>query len=479
MDVYSQLSNPLALTVFIVTLTLPVIIGFLTLRFTKNQSDFLIGGRGMNTFAVALSAVSSGRSSWLVLGVSGMAFTMGTGAVWAVAGYIIMEMFQFVFIGIKLRNRTESYGSLTLLDYFETRYNDKKHLIRITGGIIIALFMTAYVAAQFNAGAKALTTALGVDPILSLIIAGLLVLVYMVLGGYIAVVYNDVVRALIMILALVIFPVILLVKMGGLPHLFDTLGAVASSHLNPYAIGMGGIISFLGIGLGSPGQPHIVVRYMSIKDPDKLRLSAVIGTVWNVLMGWGAVFIGLIGRALFRQAAALPDQDPEMVYLALSAEHFGPLLYGLLIGGVFAAILSTADSQLLVVSTSFVRDVYEQMVKRGAVIPEKRKLLLSRLVLVVTGVAALFLAYAAQDLIFWLVLFAWGGLGASFGMAVIFSLYWDKSNRFGIMAGMICGSVVTVVWKLFLKEATGIYELIPAIILAAAAIVVVSRVTQE
>ena len=479
MEVYDKLTDPVAFVIFLLTLFLPVFIGFITLRRTKNQADFFVGGRAMDKFVVALSAVSSGRSSWLVLGVSGMAYSLGSGAVWAVVGYITAEMFQFIYIGQKLRAQTESYQSITLLDYFESRFRDSRQLIRVTGAVIITIFITAYVAAQFNAGAKSLSTGLNISFLLALILSGILVLVYMVLGGFIAVAYNDVVRAIILIIGLVVFPAYGLVKIGGFDLMLESLSRLNPALIDPFALSFGVILGFLGIGLGSPGQPHIIVRYMSIDDPHKLGISTVIGTFWNVVMGWGAVFIGLIGRILFPAVEKLPDGDPEVIYLVLSSEFFGPVLYGLLIGGIFAAILSTADSQLLVVASTFVRDVYEKILKKGSDIAESQKLKLSRIVVILSGILALIMAYLAQDLIFWLVLFAWGGLGASLGTALIFSLYWKKTSIYGIVAGMITGTVVTIVWKRFLSESTGIYELIPGFCLSSLAIIVFSLLFQR
>lgn len=462
MNIYDKLNDPYAFTIFLVTLLLPIGIGFLAMLKTKNQSDFFIGGRVMNKIVVALSAVSSGRSSWLVLGVSGMAYMLGIGAVWAIIGYTMVEAFQFVYIGRKLRDETQSMNAITLLEYFDSRFNDNKKLIRITGAIIIALFMTAYVAAQFNAGAKTLATALDISLELSLIISGLLILVYMVLGGYIAVAYNDVVRAVIMLFGLVVLPVVGIIKLGGIGTLFDMLYNLNPGMIDPFSLSAGVIIGFLGIGLGSLGQPHIVVRYMSIDQSKNLTYSAIIGTAWNIVLGIGAVCIGLVGRVVYPEINILPDKDPEMVYLLLSSKYFGTVFYGLLVGGVFAAILSTADSQLLVVASTFVRDIYEKVLCKNKLIDEVDKLKLSRIVVILSGIAAIILAYLAQDLVFWLVLFAWGGLGAAFGPALILSLYWERTTKAGIIVGMITGTLITIFWRLWLKEPSDIYELIPA-----------------
>ena len=462
MNIYDKLNDPYAFTIFLVTLLLPIGIGFLAMLKTKNQSDFFIGGRVMNKIVVALSAVSSGRSSWLVLGVSGMAYMLGIGAVWAIIGYTMAEAYQFVYIGRKLRDETQSMNAITLLEYFDSRFNDNKKLIRITGAIIIALFMTAYVAAQFNAGAKTLATALDISLELSLIISGLLILVYMVLGGYIAVAYNDVVRAVIMLFGLVVLPVVGIIKLGGIGTLFDMLYNLNPGMIDPFSLSAGVIIGFLGIGLGSPGQPHIVVRYMSIDQSKNLTYSAIIGTAWNIVLGIGAVCIGLVGRVVYPEINILPDKDPEVVYLLLSSKYFGTVFYGLLVGGVFAAILSTADSQLLVVASTFVRDIYEKVLCKNKLIDEVDKLKLSRIVVILSGIAAIILAYLAQDLVFWLVLFAWGGLGAAFGPALILSLYWERTTKAGIIVGMITGTLITIFWRLWLKEPTDIYELIPA-----------------
>lgn len=463
MENYNKLDNPVALAIFLLTLFLPVLVGLLVRRKTRNQSDFFVGGRAMDKFVVALSAVSSGRSSWLVLGVSGIAYYRGVGAVWAVVGYILVEMFQFIYIGKKLRAQTESFKSMTILDFFESRLNDGKHIIRAVGALIIAVFMILYVTAQMKAGSVSLSSALNIPVPAALLVSGTLLLIYMVLGGYIAVAYNDVIRAVIMIISLVVFPVVGLIKIGGLSVLLHQLSASDAALVDPFSLGLGMITGYLAIGLGSPGQPHIVVRYMSINDPDKLRFSAVVGTFWNVTMAWGALFIGLIGRVTPGIRMLTTPKEAELIYLILASKYFGPIFYSVLIGGVFAAILSTADSQLLVLSSTFVRDLYEKIVRKNHPIEENFKLKLSRVVVIVSGLLAMLIAYFSNnETIFWLVLFAWGGLGASLGSALIMILYWKRTTIAGITAGMVTGTVISIVWRLFLKEVTGVWELIPA-----------------
>ena len=478
-NIYDKLSDPIALVVFLLTLIFPILVGLLALLRTRSQSDFFIGGRSMNAFVVGLSAVSSGRSSWLVLGVSGMAYVSGVSAIWAVAGYTLVEAWQFIYLGRKLRQESQELDSITLLDYFESRFKDSSGWLRIAGVMIIGIFITSYVAAQFNAGAKSLSTALDLPMVVSLGVSGLLILIYMVMGGFVAVAYNDVVRALIMLVGLVVLPVVGMIQLGGLGTMNQLLHQLNPAYLDPVSLGTGAIIGFLAIGLGSPGQPHIVVRYMSIKDPVKLKYSAIFGTFWNIVLGIGAVFIGLAGRLLVPEVSALPDSDPEMIYLALSSNYFGPVLYGVLVGGVFAAILSTADSQLLVVASTFARDLYEKVIHKKKKIDENKKLRVGRFVLVLSGLLALILAYTAQELVFWLVLFAWAGLGAAFGPALILSLFWKGATKQGILAGMITGTLTTLVWWIWLKEPTGIYELIPAFGLSLLVAVGVSCLTRQ
>ncbi len=283
-----------------------------------------------------------------------------------------------------------------------------------------------------------------------------------------------------MIVALVLLPAIAITAAGGLPPVVAELRRLDPSLVDPAAIGLGAFAGFLGIGLGSPGNPHILVRYMSIRDPEQLRDSAVVGTIWNVVMAWGALFIGLAGRVHFPSADLLPGADVESLYPTLAEQHLHPILFGLVVASIFAAIMSTADSQLLVAASSVVRDLYEKVLRRGrAPLEQKRLVLLSRVVILALVGVALALGLWASELVFWLVLFAWAGLGAALGPTTVLALFWRGTTRAGVAAGMITGTLVTLVWKSSSALSGLVYELIPAFGLSFLATVLVSSWTRR
>lgn len=416
----------------------------------------------MNRFIVALSAVVSGRSAWLLLGVTGMAYTRGLSALWACVGYIIVELLLFLFLAPALRRQTEELDAITVPDFFESRFADKTGLLRIVSVIIIFLFMIAYVAAQFKAGGKAFSSGFGLSDTEGLLLTAAIVLFYTMLGGFLAVSITDMVQAFLMILALLVLPIWAIMLYGGWPNVVEALTALSPPHLDPFALSIGALIGFLGIGLGSPGNPHILVRYMSIDDYKQLKVSALVGTIWNVLMAFGAILIGLVGRVYFPSPELLPNSDAEQLFPVLAQSLLHPVLFGLVIAAIFAAIMSTADSQLLVASSSLIRDVYQKMIRKDKKIEQKQLVVYSRWVVLILVVISLILGAIAADWIFWLVLFAWGGLGASFGPPIILSLFWKRTTKWGVLAGFVSGTLITIIWKSspFLKGL--MYELVPA-----------------
>lgn len=416
----------------------------------------------MNRVVVALSAVVSGRSAWLLLGVTGMAYIQGASAAWAVVGYITVELLLFLFLAPRLRRQTEKMGDLTIPDYFESRFNDQSGMLRIVSVVIILVFMIAYVAAQFKGGGKAFSASFGIGEFEGLLITAGIVLVYTILGGFLAVALTDVLQAVFMIIALVVLPVIAVIDIGGWETVTQSLHQVSPQFLDPSALGFGALVGFIGIGLGSPGNPHILVRYMSIDDPKQLKVSAIVGTVWNVFMAAGALLIGWVGRAIYPSPEMLPAGDRENLYPFLAQTQLHPLLFGMVVASIFAAIMSTADSQLLVAASGVVRDVYQKLIKKGQVIDQKTLVIYSRSVVFILVVLAILLGYIAADWIFWLVLFAWAGLGASIGPTIILSLFWKRTTKWGVLAGLLSGTMVTIVWKSTPVLKAAIYELVPA-----------------
>jgi SSS family solute:Na+ symporter len=472
-------ANGYAVVAFVGYLLIVTGIGVYASRFSSaGVSEFFLGGRKMGRFVVALSAVVSGRSAWLLLGVSGMAYANGPSAAWAVVGYIVAEVFLFIFYAGRLRRFSEAHDCVTLPDFFAARLGDRTGLLRAVLAVVILIFMVSYVSSQFVGGGKAFAASFNLDPTSGILLTAVIVLLYTTLGGFLAVSLTDALQACFMIFALVVLPILAIADRGGLGIVVDQLQAIDPRMIDPYAIAIGAAIGLLGIGLGSPGNPHILVRYMSIDDPAQLRYSAVIGTIWNVVMAWGALFIGLVGRVYFPDVSMLPAQDTENLYPMLAQLHLHPVLFGIVVASIFAAIMSTADSQLLVATSSVVRDVYERLIAKDRALPQRTLVVYSRAVVVVLVAAALALGFAAEGLVFWLVLFAWAGLGAALGPTSILALYWKRTTAAGVIAGLITGTVVTIVWDQTPALNGMLYELVPAFAASLLVTIVVSYLTK-
>ena len=473
-------ADPYSIAAFVGYLAIVVGIGLYARKFSSTGvSEFFVGGRQMNRFVVALSAVVSGRSGWLLLGVTGMAYTMGATAVWAVTGYITAEVFLFLFYARRLRRFAEAHDCVTLPDFFAARFGDRSGLLRSVLIVVILIFMASYVSSQFVAGGKAFAASFGITTTTGAILTALIVLAYTTVGGFLAVALSDTLQACIMIVALVVVPVIAISGQGGLDAVVAELRTLDPTMIDPVALSAGVIIGWLGIGLGSPGNPHIIVRYMSIADPRQLRTTAIVGTIWNVVMAWGALFIGLAGRVYFPDVAMLPDADSEQLYPLLAAQHLHPVFFGIVVASVFAAIISTADSQLLVAASSVVRDFYEKILNRSKEIPQARLVLYSRVVVVGLVVIALIFGLLAETIVFWLVLFAWAGLGAAIGPTSLLALFWKGTTRAGVIAGLVTGTVVTISWELSDYLRPLLYELIPGFTASLVVTVVVSMLTKS
>lgn len=452
----------MALIPFVSYFALVLLIGFLSKRFSsKGISEFFVGGRRMNFIVVALSAVVSGRSAWLMIGFVGQAYFMGLSAIWAVVGYIVVELLLFVFFAPKLRDFAEKHNCITIPDFFAARFNDDNGRLRSLIVLIFTIFMISYVAAQFLAGGKAFFAYFGMKQSTGIVITATIVLVYTIVGGFLAVSLTDVLQAFVMMAALIVLPIIAIHDKGGVDIVYTQLTAMDPAYFNPMAFGFGSMIAFLGIGLGSPGNPHILIRYMSIKNSKHLKWSAIIATIWNVLLAGGAFMIGVLARSYFPDSALLPNSDIENAYIGLAELLLPPALIGIFLASVFAAIMSTADSQLLVAGSSLVRDFYQKILFKHKEISEFKIIFYSRLTIGGLVYLAVIMATSVKDLVFWFVLFAWAGLGAAIGPTSILALYRSRTTKNGVMAGMIAGALTVFLWKSspFLSE--WLYELIP------------------
>ncbi|HSR42566.1 MAG TPA: sodium/proline symporter, partial [Longimicrobiales bacterium] len=426
---------------------------------------------------VALSAVVSGRSAWLLLGVTGMAYSTGASAVWSVVGYTVVEFFLFFFYARRLRRFADVHDVVTLPDFFAARFGDRDGWLRLALAGVILIFMVSYVSSQFAGGGKAIGASFGLSAGAGVILTAAIVLGYTMVGGFLAVSLTDTLQAFLMILGLVVLPLVAISSAGGWGAVGRELGLLDPTLIEPLSLGFGAFLGLVGIGLGSPGSPHILVRYLSIDDAEQLRWAAVVGTVWNVVMGAGAVLVGLAGRVYFPTVEMLPAADTENLYPVLAQQQLHPFLFGVIVASIFAAIMSTADSQLLVAASTVVRDWYEKVRRRGEALPDRTLVLYSRLVVVALVGAALLLGMAAENLVFWLVLFAWAGLGAALGPTSILALYWRGTTRAGVFAGLAVGTVTTIVWYSVPALKSRLYELIPAFGLSLIATWLVSLAT--
>jgi sodium/proline symporter len=486
----------MTIAILLLYLALLLGIGFVSSKKSNGGlNDFFLAGRGLGKWTVALSAVSSGRSGWLVLGVSGMAYATGLNAVWAAAGYITVEVFMFFYAARRFRKYSEMTGSITIPDILESRYSDTSKVLRVVSSFIIIFFMIAYVGSQVVAGGTAFSSSLGITATQGMWLTAIIILLYTMLGGFHAVSKTDLLQACFMLISLVVLPIVAIIGLGGFGPILDAMHTQGNGFISLTTFGFGAIVGLLGIGFGSPGNPHILVRYMSLKNQSEMRLAALIGSVWNVVMAWGAIMIGLAGRAYFPDISMLPNENKEAIFTTLGAELTNPFFMGILLVAVLAAIMSSADSQLLVGSSAVVRDLYERIFAKDKEIPQKKLVLYSRLSIFVFMMLSVWLAFSAQEFVFWMVLFAFGGLGACFGPALLLSFYWKGTSKQGILWGMITGLITVILVKKqpewtfsFLPDIKALvgkilfgvtYEAVPGFIVALLVTIIVSTFTKK
>ncbi len=472
------------LLIFIVYMAFMVGVGLVFYRKNKGIEDYILGGRSLNPWVAALSAQASDMSGWLLTGLPGLAYLSLAGckeAAWTAIGLAVGTYLNWLFVAKRLRNYTEvSNNSITLPDYFENRFRDHSKILRVITAVVILVFFLIYTSSMFVAGATLFSSVFGLDYKVALVVGAAIIVAYTFSGGFMAVSWTDFFQGMLMFFALLIVPIIALFALNNPAEALQKTGFTLSSLL-PSMDGVTGtgwmlIISSLAWGLGYFGQPHILARFMAIKRAKDIRPARLIAMVWVVISLFAAVFVGLVGQAYF---AGSPLSNSETVFMNMVNSLFNPIVAGVLLTAILAAIMSTADSQLLVTSSVIASDFYKQLFRKKA--SEKELLLVSRVTILLVSVAAVWMALNPESGIFGIVSYAWAGLGAAFGPVVLLSLFWRRMTRKAAIVGMAAGGILTIVFnKLkFLGGIFGVYEILPAFIIATILIVAVSLLDKQ
>jgi len=464
---------------FAVYLIVVIGIGVWVYNRTRTLEDFVLGGRSLNAPTAALSAQASDMSGWLLLGLPGAVYAAGVGASWIAVGLAVGTYLNWKFVAPRLRTYTQqANNSLSLSAYFEERFEDRTGALRLVSAAVMLIFFAVYVSSSLVGGSLLFEEVFDASGDVAITVAALVIVVYAFLGGFLAVSLTDAVQGMLMWLALLIVPVVGILALGGWAAFTGGVESQSASLLSlgqdvSWADGQwtaeGGlatmtVVSSLAWGLGYFGQPHILARFMGIRSAAHVPLARRIGVFWVVTTLVGAVLVGLAGIAL------VPDlANNETVFLALVQQQLNPWVAGILLAAVLAAIMSTADSQLVVASTAITEDFYHAQISKDA--PESRLVWVGRLSVV--GVALVAYALALQGgAVLDIVAHAWAGFGAAFGPVVVLSLYWPRMSAAGAMGGMLAGAGTVIVWEAFATFGTDVYSMVPGV--AAAAITAVA-----
>ncbi|MDP3894937.1 sodium/proline symporter PutP [Nocardioides sp.] len=454
-------------------------IGGWAYRRTVGLGDYMLGGRGLGPAVSALSAGASDMSGWLLLGLPGAIYLSGLVEGWIAVGLTIGAWLNWKFVAPRLRSYTQvSNESITVPSFLENRLKDRSHLLRIASGIIILLFFTFYVSSGMVAGGVFFESSFGTGYHTGMIVVTAVVVAYTLFGGFLAVCYTDFVQGTIMLLALVLVPVVGVVATGG-----PAATAASIREVDPTMLSLVSGATFLGVvsamawGLGYFGQPHIIVRFMALRTPGEARSARRIGIGWMLISLLGAGATALVGIAYFQQNPDESLTDPEAVFIALGQILFHPLIAGILLAAVLAAIMSTISSQLLVTSSALVEDLYKAVFRTNA--SDRRQVAMGRLAVLIVSLFAASLAWSRSGTVLELVAYAWAGFGASFGPIILLSLYWRRLTATGALAGMVSGAVTVVVWGNVDAWSSWMYEIVPGFAVNLVVTLLVSHLTYK
>ena len=454
--------------------------GMLAWRRTRTLGDFILGGRSLGSWVTALSAQATDMSGWLLMGLPGLAYASGFDSVWLLLGLAVGTWLNWRWVAAPLREATERLGdALTLPDYFERRFEDGSRLLRVLAATFILVFFVFYTSSGFVAAGRLFEALFGLPYVEAMLWGTAAMLAYTFLGGFLAVSWSDVLQGSLMFVALVMVAALGLALVGGPGETVTRLQALDASLLDPFAadggqtLGAVGILSLVAWGLGYAGQPHILARFMAARSVAHIATARRVAMVWVIVVLVAAVIVGLTGRLLLPQT--LTGTDTEKVFIVMSTTFLHPVLAGVCLAGVMAAIMSTASAQLLVASSAFAQDFYGSLFRRSA--GRAELLWVGRSAVLGIAALAFVLALDPDSTVLGLVSWAWAGFGAAFGPAIILSLYWPRMTRNGALAGILVGGVTVILWKQLagLGGIFVVYELLPGFLLSALAILVVSR----
>lgn len=483
------------LIAFLLYLAGMLAIGFYFSNKSKKMSDYFLAGRNLGGWVTAMSAQASDMSGWLLMGLPGAAYATGMGNYWIAIGLGIGTILNWILVAKPLRRFTEVCGdSITIPQYLQNRFKANSPLIRVVCAIVIFVFFLVYTTSAFVSGGKLFQVVFNIDPTnetytkAAVIISALIIITYTFMGGFNAVAWTDFVQGILMFVTIVALPIALV---SNTPNFSADLlsstqkivaeGADASGYMS-LTSNMSGIdiISNLAWAFGYFGMPHILVRFMAIKDTKEVKKSATIAIVWVVISLTAAVLIGILGRVyLDSQSVALSSAEQELIFIKTVKMLFPSFLGGIFLSAVLASIMSTADSQLLVTASAVVNDFYTVVVKKEA--SEKKLMWISRIAVMLVSVIACILALNPNDSIMGIVSNAWAGFGAAFGPAILFSLYWKRLTLKGTAAGIIGGAATVLIWEYILPDAVtmGLYSIIPGVIVSVLLTVIVSLIDKE
>lgn len=475
-----------------------LIIGFVCAKKSTTTDEFYLGGRKLGPFVTAMSAEASDMSSWLLMGLPGLAYLTGVADPgWTAIGLAVGTYLNWLFIAKKLRKYSAiANNSITLPDFFKNRYHDKSNALLLISAIWIIIFFIPYTASGFAACGKLFNSLLGVDYTVAMIVSAIIIILYTTFGGFLAASTTDFMQSIIMTIALIIVLLFGINTAGGVGNVIDNAKSL-QGYLNFFqthnpetntasAYGILNIITMFAWGLGYFGMPHILLRFMAIEDAKKLTISRRVASIWVVISLAIGVAIGLVGRAMTNVGAidTLTGSNSETIIVRIAtllsqSGLFWAVVAGLILSGILASTMSTADSQLLASSSAVSKNIISGVFNVN--INDKMNLIIARVTLIVVALIAVFLARDPNSSVFGIVSFAWAGFGAAFGPLIILSLYWKRTTVQGAVSGMLAGGAFVFIWKYFVRPLGGLwdlYELLPAFIVGLVFIVIVSLLTK-